>query len=270
MKITILVDNISKKNNLQAEHGFSAYIEDTHKILFDTGASGLLIENSKELGIDLNKIEFIILSHNHYDHTGDLKNLNNLLNNKINIIAGNNFFIEKYKKINGVYNKISNEFIDKNIFENNYNFFSVNDIYQISQNIFIVSLRNGESILKEYFYIKNNNSEFIPDNFEEEIVLVYKKLNELTVLTGCCHTGIEHICNRLKSNFKNCIVKNIIGGLHLEKVDEAYFEKIIQYVKNNNIKLFPGHCTGELKLWLLQSNIKENVEILEVGKDINF
>ena len=62
------------------EWGFSALIElDGKKILFDTGSrENTVLNNAKELNIDLNGIENVYLSHNHKDHTGGLMNLKKL------------------------------------------------------------------------------------------------------------------------------------------------------------------------------------------------
>ena len=74
MKIISLVDNISNKKGIGCEHGLSLYIETKEKkILFDTGASDLFLENAQKLGVDINDIDYAVLSHGHYDHGGGLK-----------------------------------------------------------------------------------------------------------------------------------------------------------------------------------------------------
>jgi len=52
------------------EWGFAALVEaDGHRILFDTGARPrTVLDNAKELGIDLSSVEEVVLSHNHADH----------------------------------------------------------------------------------------------------------------------------------------------------------------------------------------------------------
>ncbi|MCD6115248.1 MBL fold metallo-hydrolase [bacterium] len=78
MKITIIYDNTSFEKNLQADWGFSCLVEveDTPKILFDTGANGrILLSNMEKLKIDPLSIEEIFISHLHWDHTGGLSEL---------------------------------------------------------------------------------------------------------------------------------------------------------------------------------------------------
>ena len=61
-----------------AEHGFSVLVRvrcDRKKvsILFDTGiSSGGVVENAKRMGLELGEVEYIVLSHGHYDHFGGL------------------------------------------------------------------------------------------------------------------------------------------------------------------------------------------------------
>ena len=75
MKLTIVYDNETKNPELRADWGFSCLIEvqDSPKILFDTGASGsILLHNMKELKITPADIGIVVISHPHGDHTGGL------------------------------------------------------------------------------------------------------------------------------------------------------------------------------------------------------
>jgi 7,8-dihydropterin-6-yl-methyl-4-(beta-D-ribofuranosyl)aminobenzene 5'-phosphate synthase len=74
MKATIIYDNTSLKKELQADWGFACLVEvQDRKILFDTGASGpILISNMDALGIDPSGIDELIISHDHWDHTGGM------------------------------------------------------------------------------------------------------------------------------------------------------------------------------------------------------
>lgn len=75
MKITIIYDNTVYKKGLRADWGFACLVEveNTPKILFDTGADGsILLSNMKKLNIDPNSVDVIFISHAHFDHTGGL------------------------------------------------------------------------------------------------------------------------------------------------------------------------------------------------------
>ena len=77
MKITLLLENNSLFGKyLNAEHGFSAWVEDEDvKVLYDFGFSDKFIHNAEALGIDLCTADYVILSHGHRDHSWGLKHL---------------------------------------------------------------------------------------------------------------------------------------------------------------------------------------------------
>ena len=81
MKITIVYDNQADEG-LKSGWGFSCLIEAKEKILFDTGDSGEnLIYNLRQLNIQPEGIAAVVISHNHWDHTGGLKEFSKLNSN---------------------------------------------------------------------------------------------------------------------------------------------------------------------------------------------
>ena len=74
MIIKALVENTSISEDFASEHGLSLYIETkNHKILFDVGASELFLQNAKKLDVNIADVDFLVISHGHYDHGGGLK-----------------------------------------------------------------------------------------------------------------------------------------------------------------------------------------------------
>lgn len=74
IKVTIIYDNTSSRDELQSDWGFSALVEAKgKKMLFDTGANGsILLSNMKKLKINPKEIKDIFISHPHWDHVGGL------------------------------------------------------------------------------------------------------------------------------------------------------------------------------------------------------
>ena len=76
MKLTALIENESPREDLFAEHGLSLLIEaDGRRYLMDTGASDAFLPNARTLGFDLRGLDGVILSHNHNDHTGGIRQM---------------------------------------------------------------------------------------------------------------------------------------------------------------------------------------------------
>jgi metal-dependent hydrolase (beta-lactamase superfamily II) len=67
------VENSVHERGLKAEHGLAWHIQfGSQQVLFDTGQTNLLVQNARQLGISLDRLDAIVLSHGHYDHTGCL------------------------------------------------------------------------------------------------------------------------------------------------------------------------------------------------------
>ncbi|MCL1806015.1 MAG: MBL fold metallo-hydrolase, partial [Clostridiales bacterium] len=73
LRITSLVENTKTDEQLVCEHGLSLLIEWQGKsILLDTGASESFMDNADALDKDLSKVDFVVLSHGHSDHSGGI------------------------------------------------------------------------------------------------------------------------------------------------------------------------------------------------------
>ena len=76
VRIVVLNDNRKNNPQLENEHGLSLYIEvDGYKILLDAGQTDIFKKNAKKLGVNLDDLDTIVLSHGHYDHGNGLKHI---------------------------------------------------------------------------------------------------------------------------------------------------------------------------------------------------
>src|SRR5665648_658871 len=109
MKILTLIENLVYKQGLVAEHGLAIYLEtENRKILFDTGQTGLFLQNAQKLGVDIEDIDTLILSHGHYDHTGGLYPFLEK-NSKAKVYAKSSIFTPKYHGPNRFIGTLRNE-----------------------------------------------------------------------------------------------------------------------------------------------------------------
>jgi len=251
LKITTLIENNSDENNtLLNEHGLSLYIEiDQMKILFDTGQSGDFIKNAEKLKIDLNNLDYVILSHGHYDHSSGIIQLVENKKNSFKLIVGNGFFNEKYKLLESDEYKFNgNSFDEKFININNISTKYINqDSFNITKDISLFSnfeRRTDFEILNKKFYIKQND-EYVLDDFSDEIALAVKTEKGLVVILGCSHVGVVNI---LKTIIKRTgmPIYAVMGGSHLIEADELRLNNTIKFLKESDISILRlSHCTGE-------------------------
>jgi 7,8-dihydropterin-6-yl-methyl-4-(beta-D-ribofuranosyl)aminobenzene 5'-phosphate synthase len=240
MKIITLIENLVYKQGLVAEHGLSLYIEtENQKILFDTGQSGLFLQNAQKLGIDIEAIDILLLSHGHYDHTGGLYPFLER-NSKAKVYAKKGVFTPKYHGHNRFIGTMYNDTKLKN------RLVYIDSITEIAENIFImpnISIYNPTDTHFKGLKIKQGN-EFIADEFNDELFVVIKQNKQINIITACSHRGITNICTTATKYFQ-LPVGLILGGFHMKESTTEEYVAITHYLRLIQPQsIGVCHCTG--------------------------
>jgi len=287
MKLTILVDNYVEEQKLRAEHGLAILIEDgAERILFDCGQSDLILANAKIMGVDLNKVTRIVLSHGHFDHTGGLLPVLKHMDKNIDIHAHPLIFEEKFSKYRGFNGFAESRYIGipekRQVYEKKgARFLLSSEPVRISDDIYLTGQINKDNSGNKtasanaeeqqgHFFIRENNI-FVKDPLDDDISIFINLQDLLVIITGCAHSGIINILKKaeeLKFADKSLI---IAGGLHLAKKDGTYIDNIITQLKKYDIKLLvPAHCTGTDAYVKLKNNFNDICIQGKVGKILEF
>lgn len=240
MKIVTLIENLVYKQGLIAEHGLSIYIETgNRKILFDTGQSGLFLQNAQKLGIEIEDIDCLVLSHGHYDHTGGLYPFLEK-NCKAKVYAKKDIFVPKYHGPNRFIGTLRNEKLLKD------RLFYIDEITEIAEGVFIMPDIIIHNSLDTHFKGMNKKvgSEFVPDVFDDELFLVLKQNDQMNIVTACSHRGITNICATATEQFK-LPVGLIIGGFHTKNCTADQYRHITNYFSQLQPQAIGVcHCSG--------------------------
>ena len=267
----VLIDNITK-NDLISEWGLSFYIEyEGHKFLLDTGASGNFAENAKKMGINLEEIEYGVLSHAHYDHADGMPAFFEINENAKfylrkgageNCYGKKNFFRYKY---NGIAPGTLGKYEDRIEY--------VEGDYQVMEGVYLIPHKTLglEKIAKKVdLYVKENGKMF-PDDFAHEQSLVFDTPKGLVVFNSCSHGGADNIITEIEATFPEKEICAYIGGLHLYKSSEEDIRALAIRTKETGIqKIITGHCTGEEAFAMLKEELGDIVEQMYTGMELEF
>lgn len=257
-RVTILYDAFSDSKLVTKDWGFSALIEhDGKRILFDTGNNADILEhNVKALGIDLTKLDFVVVSHRHTDHTTGLKyvlKINPTVTVYVPRDGSNGFggapippsYFRPDASLPAKMRYFDGAYPDTLYFGKLHdagNFILVNTLTEVMPGIFLVPTVSQRKGFLEM----------------PELTLAIKKPNGLLLVDGCSHSGIEEILQAATAVDSRVYI--VFGGLHLVTTPESEIDQLVTNLKSkwNIQRIAPGHCTGEPAFARLQKAFGEN------------
>ncbi|WP_105205969.1 MBL fold metallo-hydrolase [Neobittarella massiliensis] len=257
----ILMDNQPapgrEEEGLVCENGFSCLVTVTengrqHKLLFDTGDSGRFLQNAAQLGLDLSAVEYVALSHAHYDHTRGFLAFAGM-GYDYKLLVHRYFFTPKYWDQEHSYLYVGNAFGQEYITRHHIACAMISHqthpVWEEGHTYLISAFdRTCPFEPLDSCQLQSRGGEYCLDDFREEMALVIEGADGLVVLSGCSHSGPVNICQTAARRFGKP-VKAFVGGTHLIAADEERAAKTIEYFNRSGIETVGVcHCTGELGL----------------------
>ena len=211
--------------------------------MFDTGNNpDILAQNAKAKGIDLAKLDFVVMSHRHGDHMGGLRYVLSV-NPRVPIYAPKEGFGVFGADLPGTFYRKDPSLPQEQRYYNGAppevmrfgsawpgaNFQLVDKNTEIAPNIHLVILVSDK-----------------PGTLElRELSLVINTSEGLVIVVGCSHPGIDKIVETATAI--NPRIHFIAGGFHLVVAPDPDIERIVTAL-HDRFKVeyvAPGHCTGE-------------------------
>lgn len=263
MKCVVLCDNNTLIDRYYlAEPAFCLYLEEKEdRILFDTGYSDVFMINAEKMGIDLSKVNKIVFSHGHNDHTGGLvyfKQKYGLLG--IEIYAHPDTF--KPRQFEGL--SIGSPLSLESLEQSGAILKISKKTMKIADNLFFLGeIEPKCKFEKRYSIGTMKNKE---DYMLDDTGIVYKCNNGLVIMSGCSHSGICSIIETAKMITNESKIHAILGGFHLFDKNERLFSTISYLKACKAKKIIPCHCAS------LNAKIEigKVLDIEEIGSGTEF
>jgi len=219
VKLTVVYDNYSLTDELQAAWGFSCLIENLEQvILFDTGGQGpALMANMAELDIDPGGIDAVVLSHAHWDHMGGLGDFLEA-NDRVTVHMLDSF----PNKVKEVVRRTGARLVDTSA----------------PAQICAGAMTTGE---------------MASGGGPPEQSLVIESESGSLVLTGCAHPGVVSVTERALELASDRILL-VAGGYHLHRAGRDEVNEVAASLRDLDVKyIAPCHCSGEGAVELLRT-----------------
>lgn len=249
LQITALMDDtLTGRKDLMAEHGLSLHIcRNGRQLLFDCGSSGAALDNAQKLGIDLRKLDGVVLSHAHYDHAAGFRFLVQKYPEVQRLYTGPGFFEPKYARNENCYANLSAGFDRRFLEEHGISHQPVTDLQEIFPGVYAISgfprLETMETIPERF--VRRTEAGFAADDFHDELCLALETGEGVVLLVGCAHPGIvnmvRHVHRRLGKP-----VRAVFGGTHLAEADDRRVQLTVDALQRMGVTLWGlSHCSGE-------------------------
>jgi 7,8-dihydropterin-6-yl-methyl-4-(beta-D-ribofuranosyl)aminobenzene 5'-phosphate synthase len=268
-RITVLYDVFGKDAAMTKDWGYSALVEVNGKrILLDTGSDPTIFaKNVKAKGVDLTKLDFVVLSHRHGDHVGGMSYLLKV-NPNVRIYApaeglgsifGTNVPNRFYRKDEALpaemryYGGTPPEMVKMGTVFPGANIVLIDKTTELVPGITLIALVSDVPGTKEL----------------RELSLAINTADGIVLVVGCSHPGIENIVAEAAK--MNPHIHFIAGGFHLVAAADSDIEKVATTLHDTYKVdyIAPGHCTGEPTFAVLQKTFGDHYLYAGLGTTLD-
>ena len=232
--LTVLFDNYLYEADCQTEWGYSCLIETPEKtILFDTGGDPtVLAHNIETLDVDVQEIDCIVLSHEHWDHIGGLE-----------VILGQKSNIPVYVPGDFPYHVMSS------IRSMGGECVELGNATKITDSITVTDTLNGPPV---------------------EHSLIIKTSDGIILVTGCSHPGVQKLARNAYELTENTI-QLVIGGYHLGSATNYMLDRTCDELDEIGVeRVSATHCTGDDSIQYFRDRYGDNFIESGVGFHYEF
>ena len=275
LKLAVLCDDTVLDDLFVTEHGMSVLVDlpNGHRWLFDTGTTDVYLENARRMGLSLDGLTGIALSHGHDDHTGGLTFYSRLEGSPP--VYGHPYVWHKtYQVKSGEPVRVCGMpyLARKNaqpVFR------AVNGVTQLDENLFLFTdtprAPGSYAPIQGNFFNEDGTG---PCPLLDDATLVVRTPRGLVVLFGCGHAGYTNILKAIRAQFPDDKLFSVLGGLHLASAKDTVLDEAVQLTsdfKAPEFSFYGGHCTGDKALQHFKAKLGEaSVKPLGSGRVIEY
>ncbi len=269
--IRVVSDNQAEPPFL-AEHGLSLWIEaDDRVVLFDTGQGPALEENLRALRLDPKRVDAVVLSHGHFDHTGSLAKILRAKGGRVPVYFHPDALKERFSRSTGKTRSIGipteardalNRLDPSLRIESEGPVRVVPGVWATGT---IPRARPPEGADDNLFLPTQR-----PDPVEDDQALLIRTARGTMVVMGCGHAGVVNTLSYAREMFPGEL-RAVVGGLHLSRAERPQWETAAaEFHRHGLEQVVTAHCTGQEAAAFLRESLGACCVSAHVGDVFTF